>query len=135
MQNNLEQNKIGCDNCDVPVQCIFNCQQPSKSTEAVVLWNFLRSSLGFVATEDAVLDLCDGVDPENCGLHPDHQDDESESLYQQGVFISLQNRHNDLISEWSVAAACCKHQTLEFLCDLRVGVDKLVCHFRNCPRI
>jgi hypothetical protein len=57
----------------------------------------------------------------------------AETLYRTGVWVSLQNRLHDLMSEWSMAAAECPDQDDDCGCT-QFGSD-VSCHYDNCPRI
>ena len=56
-----------------------------------------------------------------------------DTLYRQGCWVSLQNRLHDLMSEWSLLAADCNFQNLDYSCDHHS--EQKACYFSNCPRI
>jgi hypothetical protein len=85
---------------------------------------------------------CDGVDPENCGFHPDHQDNEpdpDECLDKADLFKDLKDVHWNVMCEWSLTAAKCQFQFENRFDDELICVHtdgKLdPCHFSMCPRM
>jgi len=83
---------------------------------------------------------CDGCfDANEWVVHPDTIEALNETLYRTGVWIALENRKHDLMSEWSLAAPDCKFQFEaeerdELLCS-HDDHSLFPCHFDHCPRM